>query len=280
MKLRNDQPGWRCIELFADFQKAIGQPLDHFRCRPDETEQGDIDAILGSNDAPISFAIEHASFNVWRESKKLNSLFGEVFGELEAEFRNALGYRLAISLERTAIQKGPNRAAIKEAFHQWVKNESRHLSDGSHTLSNVPGIPFQFTAIKGGLLQTDGVVIGRTYSDESDLGNELKDLLIRRHDKLTKLRAHRTESRRTTLLLESRLEDTTLINAANVAAAWDMVFPTWPETLDVLWYVDNVEQARVLIHDLRGGRSWYYDVQAKTIMGSNMQTARVRARFA
>ena len=217
------------IEAFVAYLRARGHPTLEIQRWPDVENSAtpDIDAIAGA------FAIEHTSVDTLPAQRQNTDGFMQAAGRLEDEFP-LLRYRLNITLKYDAVVRGQNRGAVREALKAWITSQSPALSDGTHLITGIAGIPFDMTVRKA-TWRSPGVIFSRQVPQDYALHDRLKKLLDR---KAQKLAPYQAGGKTTILLVES--EDIALMNDAVMLEAIRTAYPTHlPQGVGQLWYADT-----------------------------------------
>lgn len=156
-------------------------------------------------------------------------------GSLEKEFAvDALSFRLGVILRSDSVKKWKNCTSIREAMRNWIKAQSHKFQDGHHTLSNIPGIPFQFQIIKKSN-RPPGIFFSRTISEEATFADRVRSLIDRKAEKLEK---YQNQGKTTILLIESN--DLALMNESVLFGAIKKNYPeAFPKGVDQIWYADT-----------------------------------------
>jgi hypothetical protein len=229
----------RVVVLFVEYlahRLYPGLKIERF---PDEEVSGDIDAIAGQ------FAIEHTSIDTIPQQSRDAAWFLESIGSLEQEFEGKLPFRLFLTLPYTGIQWGQDWQELRTALQKWVADESAMLPEGSHMISCIPGVPFDFRARK---MHTGkaGVLLSRFAPDNSDFPSRLRSHLDR---KIAKLAPYKGKGKTTLLLVES--DDIAFMNEG---VMWDSLRDAYPEGLppgvDKVWFVHTSIPEDVLFFEM------------------------------
>jgi hypothetical protein len=126
------------VDAFVAFLAARERPGLQVDGRPEEETDGEIDAVAGD------LAVEHTSIDTLPNQRRDSEWHLQVFRPLETEFLN-LDVMLWVLLPHSALQKGQDWAAIRDAFRGWLKGPTpRQLAVGEHPLK-VPRVPFPVT---------------------------------------------------------------------------------------------------------------------------------------
>lgn len=267
-KSASKRPDRHCIRAFVAFLAAIGRPVSGVDFWPEDAAQNDIDAVAGP------YAIQHTSVDTLPNQREHDARFAKVIEQLEDEFRDNLGFRLAISMRWGAIERGYDWTLMREAIRDWITSEGGALQEGRHVI-NIPGLPVGLAVTKGGPSKTDGVTFCRELAAIPDtLAARLRDQLVGRHDKLEQLSRWRERGRQTVLLIESH--DMALMNVVKLVDAFESAFPVWPDGLDELWFIHNVAPPQINVSDLVRGETWIFDPASNNCSEPNKCTAFVR----
>jgi hypothetical protein len=218
------------ISLFVKYLANKDQPGLQVDIWPDqETRQSSaIDAIAGK------FAIEHTSIDTLPNQRRDSAWFIRVVKPLEDEFRCTLPFRLNLTLPYEGIQTGQDWSGITSALKNWILNESPKLAMGAHTIEDVPGIPFEFYAMKKSSIRT-GLLLGRFAPNDHTLPDRLRDQLDR---KIEKLSPYKAQNKTTILLVES--DDIALMNDGIMWDGLRLAYPDGlPQGLDQIWFADT-----------------------------------------
>ncbi len=224
------------IAAFIEHLRKHGHPELNICRYPDKENRSssDIDAIAGP------FAIEHTSIDTLPNQRRNNEWFMKVIEGLEEEFSSQLLFRLSINFYDGSIAKGQDWKTIRQGFKNWINEEKDNprLSDGSHRINNVPGIPFPFQVIKEHDL-SQGVRFSRFPPENTDLPNRVRKLFDRKAKKLGK---YQNLKKKTVLLVESNdialmdVQGRTLLKAIREAYPFGI-----PIGVDKIWYVDTAD---------------------------------------
>lgn len=197
---------------------------------PDEEnrESKDIDAIGGN------LAIEHTSIDTLIDQRLKSNWFMQVVGGLEKELNSQMKYYLKVVLPWDAITTGQNWHEIRNGLKNWVINSSSSLGNGFHKISNIPGIPFGFTAIRNEKFG-NRLIFARFSPEDNTLPERILSLIKR---KTKKLKPYKENNYTTILIVES--DDIALINDWVLLEAIQKSFPNGlDQELDELWYADT-----------------------------------------
>ena len=245
---RKEKPNRPCIRIFAVFLAMIGHPVFGIDRWPEDETENEIDAIIGP------YAVQHTSVDALPDQRKRNAWFSQVINQIEPEFRNKLGFHLAIKIDWHAVQTGQKWRVAHAAIKNWISQDTPSLPDGRYTIG-IADVPYPLDVVKGGPIKSDGVFFIRDDPGDDTLGARLHDQLVGRHNKLSVLAAHRKHGKKTLLLLAS--DDIALMNNVRIGQAFEQAFPTWPDSLDELWFIHQVGQP--MISDLQRGQTWLFD---------------------
>jgi hypothetical protein len=266
-KSQQERPDRAIITLFAAFLREIGQPVRGVDCWPEDHAEGEIDAIVGP------YALQHTSVDSLPEGRAHDARFSEVIKGIEAAFRGKLGFFLAITFSWGSIEKGHNYKSINRALRDWISNQAAKLSLGHHRVEN-PEIPFPLGVIKGVAINYDGPLFGRYDPHDKTLSARLRAQIFgERHDKLTPLLPYRERGKKTLLLLESG--DIALMSVGHMVEAFEIAFPSWPDSLDELWFLHRASSTHFNIHDLCAGHMWLFEVGDQKVVGHSTQSPNV-----
>lgn len=229
----------KVIGLFVKYLADQGHPGIEVDAWPDEEQPSEIDAIAGP------FAIEHTSVDTIPNQRRDGAWFVRVVKPLEDEFRCRLPFRLVLTFPYEGIQTGQDWARITSALRNWVLDEAPRLSMGSHTIKEVPGIPFEFYAAKKSSSRT-GLFFGRFAPHDQTLPDRLREQLDR---KIEKLSPYKGQNKTTILLVES--DDIALMDEAIM---WDGLRSAYPDGLskglDQIWFADTSIPEEILFTDM------------------------------
>ena len=111
---------------------------------PDEETRNskDIDATAGN------FAIEHTSVDTVPYQRRDADWFLQTVGSLEEEFYGKFTFRFTVILPYEGIQTGQDWSQIRAALRSWLMQKAFDLSEGSHIIEDVSGVPFKFRVTK------------------------------------------------------------------------------------------------------------------------------------
>jgi hypothetical protein len=219
------------VNAFIAYLRDNGYPNLCVDRRPDEEnrQSKDIDAIAGE------FAIEHTSIDTLPNQRGRSDWFKRATGALEKDLPTPR-YRLNISLEYDAINKGQNLAAIREALRTWIIEDCPQLTDGRHTLENLPGIPFRLRVTKLSD-RPPRIIFNRIAPEDKSLPGRIRKHLEEK-EKIKKLAPYKARGLITVLLIES--DDIALMNWDIMLKALRKAFPEGLLTgIDRIWYVDT-----------------------------------------
>lgn len=136
---------YEVVEVFVAHLAVNEYPGLKIDNRPEEDanvpQDMRIDAIAGQ------FAIEHTSIDTLPSQRGKSDWFVRVVGGLENDLPTPQ-YRLNITLEYDAINKGQNWAVIRKAIEAWIIKDCPQLPGGHHVLENLTGIPFRLRITK------------------------------------------------------------------------------------------------------------------------------------
>jgi hypothetical protein len=170
---------------------------------PDEENRKsrDIDAYAEAAGA-IPLAIEHTKVESLYGQLADNERFGQLYGEIESQLKNAFDFELHLILPLFAFQKGTKWAVIRDLVRDWLLAQSQGLPQGRSS-HRVPGVPFTVTIIK----DTGGVksfFVARRAPSDRDIQIEMvQNIVAALEDKNSQLSKYRTEGAHTILILES-----------------------------------------------------------------------------
>lgn len=218
------------INLFVEYLAGNGNPGLKIDAWPDEEnrQSSEIDAIAGP------FAIEHSSVDTVPNQRRDSVRFLQVVKTLHDEFDGKLSFRLTLTLPYEGIQTGQNWAAITDALREWVLNEATKLTIGAHRVADIPGVPFEFQAMKRSSNST-GLFFGRFVPKDNTLPIRLKEQLDRKADKLSR---YKDKGRITVLLVES--DDIALMDDSKMWVALRQAYPKGlPNGVDQIWFADT-----------------------------------------
>jgi len=213
------------VALFVDFLAHKKYPGLEIERIPDEEASGEIDAIAGK------FAIEHTSIDTIPHQRRDETWFMESIGSLEQEFKGRLPFRLFLTFPYKSVRQGQDWQEVKTAVQHWIMTESKKLTEGSHIISSISGIPFEFRASKK-CSGRAGLLLSRFSPDIPDFPSRLKKHLAR---KIKKLTPYKDKGKTTLLLVES--EDIAFMNDG---VMYDSLSEAYPEELpsgvDQVWF--------------------------------------------
>ena len=223
------------VKAFVKYLRDNGHPglcIDRY---PDEANRSspDIDAVAGP------FAIEHTSIDTLPNQRRDSDWFMSVIGNLEAEIKPLLPYRLVITLEYEGVRRGQDWSQIHEAIKTWIIDESHTLPDGKSVIENVTGIPFRLSIIKSSD-RPPGLIFSRFQPGDNTLSERIKQGFDK---KAKKLNNYQKPGTTTILLVENN--DIALMNEQIMLEAIQTAYPVGPPTgVDEIWYVDtSIEKA-------------------------------------
>ena len=206
---------------------------------PDEEAPGEIDAIAGQ------FAIEHTSIDTIPHQRRDEAWFMESIGSLEQEFKDKLPFRLSLIFPYTGVRRGRDWQELKTAVQHWIMTKSEKLSEGSHIISNIPGIPFEFRARKK-CSGKAGLLFSRFAPDIPDFSSRLKNHLA---SKIKKLTPYKGKGKTTLLLVES--EDIAFIDEAVMYDSLSKAYPEGlPSGVDQVWFAHTSIPEDVLFFEM------------------------------
>ena len=226
-----DEPGRKVVEAFVSFLSNRSYPGLKVECRPDEVERNtpDIDAIAGP------FAIEHTSVDTVTNQRRDKAFFKCVVDGIANELRGKLGCRLRITVEWSAVKKGPVWAAIHEALKDWILTTVPNLPDGVTVIEDgtIAGVPFGLLVRKASD-RPPGIFFARCEPPDGTLSVEDRVRLEEHARKLAEYKPCKT----TILLVES--SDMALMNRSIMLGALKTAFSNaLPPGVDQVWYADT-----------------------------------------
>ncbi len=204
----------------------------------------------GGNDPPIDavagpFAIEHTSVDTVENQRRDASWFMRGAGDLEAELRGKLLYRLSITLPYEGIEKGQSWSQIKASLKSWILSRSGSLPDGRHDLTGISGVPFDFQALKSSD-RRPGLFFSRSFPSDDSLPQRIRELFER---KARKLEPYGRGGETTILLAES--DDIALMNQFLLVDAIRQAFAgSLPAGVSEIWYADTAIPKDLEFHDI------------------------------
>ncbi|MBA3005658.1 MAG: hypothetical protein KJ900_03320 [Proteobacteria bacterium] len=229
------------VILFVEYMATNFNEGLEIETFPDEQHPGDIDAIAGK------YAIEHTSIDFIHKQSRDSTWFLQAFNTLEQEFTEVLHFGLFLTLPYNSIQKGADWQGLRTALHNWIADESINLADGSHIISNIPGVPFEFHARKTHSGKT-GLSLLRFAPILDDFPSRLRNHLDR---KIKKLAPYKCKDKSTILLIESDC-----IAFMNEGIMWDSLSDAYPEGLptgiDNVWFVHTSMPKDILFFNMNG----------------------------
>jgi hypothetical protein len=227
------------VALFVDFLAHKGYPDLEIERIPDEEVSGEIDAIAGQ------FAIEHTSIDTIPHQRRDEVWFMESFGSLEQEFKGKLLFRLFLTFPYAGVRQGQNWQELKTAVQHWIMTKSEKLSEGSHIISNIPGIPFEFRARKK-CSGKAGLLLSRFGPYIPDFPSRLKKHLAR---KIKKLAPYKGKGKTTLLLVESA--DIAFMDEAVMYDSLSGTYPAGlPSGVDQVWFAHTSIPEDVLFFEM------------------------------
>jgi hypothetical protein len=228
------------IEAFISHLRKGGYADLRIDNRPDEGNRktSDVDAIAGP------FAIEHTSIDTVSNQRRDSDWFLKAVGGLESEFINKLQYRLNITIPYEGVQLRQNWSGIRQAFRSWITDHSANLTDGVHTITDEPGIPFRFI-VKKQTGRSPRLIFARTAPTDNSLPDRIRKLFVK---KAQKLMSYKQGGYISILLVES--DDIALMNEGIMIEAIRVgLSRSLPDGIDRLWYVDTAIPEEVLFYD-------------------------------
>ena len=157
----------------------------------------------------------------------------QVFGALEAEFREGMSFYLGITVDYQAIAVGQQWTAILTALRGWVLHSAGRLPDGSHVVRGVAGLPFALHVRKS-CSRRAGLFVSRFAPTDETMPARVRNLLDRKAQKVARYHGEYT----TVLLVESR--DIALMNEGVMVAAIRAAYPSGLIAgVDQVWYADT-----------------------------------------
>ncbi len=218
------------ISLFVEYLVKRGRTEIKINSWPDEENRrsSDIDAIAGH------FAIEHSSFDTLPNQRRDSAWFKQVVEPLENKFSASLPFRLVLTFPYEAIRSGQDWSRIRDALRVWILDQSQTLTIGSHNIQGVPGIPFEFRAVKK-KSDRNVLLFARFVPDDKTFSNRLRKKLAQRIDKLSR---YKNKGMSTILLVES--DDIALMNDGIMWDGLKAAYPDgMPEGVDEIWFADT-----------------------------------------
>jgi hypothetical protein len=169
--------------------------------RPAKTPR-EIDAYAESDSSGEPLAIEHTQIQTFYGQLEDNARFGNFYGELETELKQAFDFHLMLSLPMFAFQKGTQWRASRDAVREWLLANADRLPEkySSHT---VPGVPFEVGIFKDSTGVKLFYVARRAPSDDDVRIESVRVMSDAFRDKNEQLEKYRSDGVRTLLVLES-----------------------------------------------------------------------------
>ncbi len=194
----------------------------------------EIDAIAGC------FAIEHTSIDTLKDQRWNSSWFTQLIGDIESKISDKLWFRLQIALNYWDVSKNlkkhNNLNQIRENLKIWILNQSKQLSDGSHTGIKISGVPFSIDVTKRSDCRP-GVFFIRYKIEDDTLSKRTTSLLCRKAKKLFKY-----PNFIKLLLLES--SDIALMNKPKMfGLIRESLATDFLNGIDEIWYADTSMQS-------------------------------------
>jgi len=218
------------IETFVAHLRDRGHPGLRVERWPDQENRDslDIDAISGV------FAIEHTSIDTLPAQRRDADWYTRVVSGLEAELPIPLACRLHITLDYHAVSTGQDWLAIREALKMWIRNEVPNLTDGTHAIEHVSGIPFRLHVSKISK-RPPRLLFSRYEPVDNTLPARIRTQFDRKAQKLAK---YQSTGQTTVLLVEN--DDIALMNDQKLLASIRRAYPDGlPSGVDELWYADT-----------------------------------------
>ena len=150
-------------------------------------------------------------------------------------------------MEWSAVKKGQDWSAIREALKTWILTKAPGLPDGRRVIDEgtIPGVPFGLLVTKRSH-RPAAINFGRMEPEDNTLSARTRKQLDRKAAKLAKYHPEKT----TVLLVESN--DMAMMNHSKLSEAIEKAYSRrLPPGVDQLWYSDtSVPGAEVVFMDL------------------------------
>ncbi len=218
------------IEAFVAFLRERGRPGLRIDSWPDKENRNssEIDAISGG------FALEHTSVDTLPNQRRDADWFTRVVSGLHTELATSLSCRLHITLDYHAVSTGQDWLAIRETLKTWITDEVPHITDGSHEIEDVAGIPFGLHLTKESN-RPPRLFFARYEPPDDTLPARILTQFDRKAQKLAK---YQSAGKITVLLVENA--DIALMNDQKMLEAIRRAYPDGlPIGVDELWYADT-----------------------------------------
>ena len=239
-----DNPDREIIEAFILHLRNHGIPglaVDEWPDTKNRTTS-DIDAIAGN------LAIEHTSVDTVFEQRKRAQYFATIADCLK-DSDPGLDYQLTVAIPYDAFKKKIDLAPLKRGLHDWIRTKASSLSEGTHSISGLENIPFDFQVIRMNA-PPFGLFFARIAPNNDTLAPEIRRLFVAKGAKLAR---YKKDGRETILLVESG--DVALMNYAIFCRAVRDSYPDGlPHELDAIWFVHNI-QGKLYFYECRSGDS-------------------------
>jgi len=212
------------VVQFVDYLAQEKYPGLEIESIPDETTSGDIDALAGK------FAIEHTSIDTIPDQRRDEAWFMESIGSLEHDCKGRVPFYLSLTFPYKNVSRH-NWRKIRTSIKQWIMTESAKLSEGSHIISCISGIPFEFRAKKK-YSGRPGLLLSRFSPSIPDFPSRLKKHLA---SKIKKLSPYKGKGKITLLLVEST--DIALMDDGMMYDSLNEIYPAGlPSGVDQVWF--------------------------------------------
>jgi hypothetical protein len=231
----------RLILAFVEYLRHHGHPtLEVERwpdCEPENRNREEIDAIAGR------FAIEHTSVEVLKNQRGADQLFLRFFDGFENEVVPHLSCYLDIALDYYAIERCHDWESRREILKELIISECPGWPSGYKKVDQISGLPFGMIVWKRGHIEP-GINISRMPRDDETMVARLRDLVVRKINKLKKYSNH-------TRLLLTENSDIALMNTGRLITALAQAFPNGlPNSVDAIWFANTSIPDKIEFEDL------------------------------
>lgn len=199
----------------------------------------EIDAYAES-DSGEPLAIEHTQLQTFYGQLEDNARFGNFYGELEADLKNAFNFHLSLNLPLFAFQKGTSWRAIRDTIRKWLLVNADGFPEkfSSHT---IPGVSFEIGIFKDSTGSKQFFVARRAPSDDDLRIESVEAMSSALRDKNEQLSKYRSDGIRTLLVLES--SDIALASRISIYKAFLQAYENVATpNIDEFWLAETVDR--------------------------------------
>jgi len=178
-------------------------------------------------------AIEHTNIQSFFGQFANNKRFGQIYGELETDLKDAFDFRIRLYLPVFTFQKGTNWKQVRDTIRDWLLQNAHSLPDGFSSVQ-VSGLPFSFAVHKDGK-GSKRFTVARWAPEHENINVEsILDIARALEDKNDQMKKYRDEGANNILVLES--SDTALVDHSTLYKAFLQALDRVPiPNIDEVW---------------------------------------------